>query len=188
MADAARSNLHTASYADLEALPDHVNGEIIAGDLVVSPRPALRHARASSRLGARLGGPFDLGDNGPGGWQILFEPELHLGDDVVIPDLGGWRVERLPEVPDEPWLSLAPDWVCEVASPSTAAIDRGPKREIYAREGVTHLWIVEPHAKTLEILRLADGVYFVAAVYSGDDVIHPEPFDALPFELAVLWS
>ncbi len=176
-----------ATYADLEALPEHQVGEIVAGELIVSPRPALRHANASSRLGAQLGGPFNLGEGGPGGWRILDEPELHLGDDVVVPDLGGWRVERLPQLPDEPWLGLAPDWVCEVLSLATVAIDRGPKREIYAREGVSHLWLVDPIAQTLELLRLAKEGYLVVAVHANDEQIHPAPFDALPFDLSILW-
>ena len=176
------------SYADIEALPPHVIGELLGGELVVSPRPALRHSQAASRAGVKLGGPFDLGNGGPGGWRILDEPELHLADDVVVPDLAGWRRDRLPELPDDPWIALAPDWVCEVLSPSTMARDRTIKRAIYARERVGHLWLIDPGARTLEVLRLVESGYLVAAAYAGDEIAHPEPFEALPFELADLWS
>ncbi len=114
-----------ASYADLEALPETVVGELIAGELYVSPRPAVLHAVASSRLGALLSSRFDIGDAGPGGWFILDEPELHLGGDAVVPDLAGWRRERLPALPRTAAFTLAPDWVCEVLSPSTETLERG---------------------------------------------------------------
>ena len=99
-----------ATYADIEALPDHLVGEILDGELHASPRPGLRHAVAATRLTGRLSPPFDDGLGGPGGWWILIEPELHLGEDIVVPDLAGWRRERLPEIPDAPHLELAPDW------------------------------------------------------------------------------
>jgi Uma2 family endonuclease len=108
-----------ATYADVLAAPDHVVAEILDGELHLSPRPAPRHAAASSGLGGALHGPFDRGRGGPGGWRILDEPELHLGADVVVPDLAGWRRTRLPRLPDEAYFTLAPDWICEVVSPST---------------------------------------------------------------------
>jgi Uma2 family endonuclease len=121
-----------ATYEDLLRVPEHQLAEIVNGELVVSPRPASRHARASTRLGGSLHG-FDRepGGDAPGGWLLLDEPELHLGErgaQVVVPDLAGWRRERLPELPDVPWFELAPDWVAEVASPSTARHDRVVKR------------------------------------------------------------
>ena len=125
-----------ATYEDLCNVPDHKVAEILDGELIVSPRPALRYASASSRLGGILGGPFDLGPDGPGGWWILDEPELHLRDDILVPDLAAWRRERLPFVPDAAYMTLAPDWACEVISPSTERIDRSRKMRIYAREDV----------------------------------------------------
>jgi Uma2 family endonuclease len=125
-----------ATYEDVLNAPEHKVAEILDGELVLSPRPALRHSRAASRLGTLLGNPFDRGRGGPGGWTLLYEPDLHLGEHVIVPDMGGWRLERLPSVPDAPWLDLAPDWVCEVLSPSTARIDRGRKLRIYAAAGV----------------------------------------------------
>lgn len=119
-------------------MPDTQVAEILAGELHTSPRPTPRHAVASSGLGADLSGPFDRGRGGPGGWWILDEPEIHVGDDVVVPDLAGWRRTRLPEMPAA-FFTLAPDWVCKTLSPSTEHIDRGTKLAIYAREGVAHL-------------------------------------------------
>lgn len=104
-----------AEYRDLFSLPDNLVGEIIDGELHTHPRPAPRHARASSSLGIEIGGPFDQGKGGgPGGWWILDEPELHLGPDVVVPALAGWRRERLSRLPDTAWIEISPDWVCEV--------------------------------------------------------------------------
>jgi Uma2 family endonuclease len=177
-----------ATYADLEALSDRYVGEILAGDLYASPRPRLRHAMAATRLTFRLGPPFDEGSGGPGGWWILIEPELHFGEDVVVPDLAGWRRQRLPAVPDAPYLELAPDWVCEILSPSTERIDRGLKLRIYARERVTHLWLLNPDARTLEILRLQGDQWLVLAVHSGESPVRAEPFDAIELDLAGLWG
>jgi Uma2 family endonuclease len=145
-----------ATYEDLVAVPSHLVAEIVDGDLHVSPRPASRHALASSRLGSELGPPFDRGQGGPGGWWTIFEPELHLQADVVVPDLAGWRRERLPEFPDTPAFTLAPDWVGEVVSPSTERLDRAKKMPVYGRERVGHLWIVDPTVRTLEVYRLSD--------------------------------
>ncbi len=154
-----------ATYADVEALPDHVVGEILDGELYASPRPRLRHAMAATRLTGRLSPPFDDGRGGPGGWWLLIEPELHLGEDIVVPDLAGWRRERLPEVPDEPHLELAPDWVCEILSHSKERIDRGLKLGIYAREKAPHAWLVNP----VDVLRRTGGERLIAPVYSNAD-------------------
>src|SRR5690349_20268531 len=128
-----------ATYEDLETVPPNRVGEIVDGELYVSPRPALLHLRAAFRLGSLLGMPFDLGRGGPGGWIMLRKPELHLGDDALVPDLTGWRRERMPQMPDTEAFTLAPDWVCEVVSPVTEVLDREKKMKAYAREGVSHL-------------------------------------------------
>jgi Uma2 family endonuclease len=122
----------SATYADLEAAPPHLVAEIIYGVLETHPRPVVRHMRVASQLGHELFGPFDRGRGGPGGWYFIDEPELHLGRNVVVPDIAGWRRERLPNIPDVAFLTLAPDWVCEVLPPATAKLDRGSKRTIYA--------------------------------------------------------
>ena len=133
-------------------------------------------------------GPFDRGRGGPGGWRILAEPELHLARDVVVPDLAGWRRERLPRLPDEAYFSVAPDWIGEVLSPSTAALDRVKKLNIYAREQVAHAWLVEPIAQTLEVLRLESGRWVIVGTWAGPAAVRAEPFDALELDLTLLWD
>jgi Uma2 family endonuclease len=125
---------------------------------------------------------------GPGGWWILDEPELHLGEQVVVPDLAGWRRERVPAIPDEAFFTLAPDWVCEVLSPSTERIDRGRKLRIYAEAGVAHAWFVKPTDRTLEVFRLRDGAWTIVGVWEGAAVVRAEPFDAVALDLAPLWG
>lgn len=178
-----------ATYADLEALPPNMVGEIVRGVLYANPRPATLHARASSRLGGELSGPFDRGRGGPGGWILLDEPELHFGDDVVVPDLAGWRRARMPELPQTSFLTLAPDWLCEVLSPSTAKLDRTDKLPLYASVSVTNFWLVDPIAKTLEVLRLDGATYRIVASFGGDDAkVRAEPFDVFELELGALWE
>jgi Uma2 family endonuclease len=177
-----------ATYADLEALPANVVGELIAGELHVSPRPAAPHTVAASRLGGELLGPFDRGRGGPGGWIILDEPELHLGEEVLVPDLAGWRMERMPEPPRTAAFSLAPDWVCEVLSPSTTALDRALKMPVYAREGVRHVWLVDPERRTMEVFRLQDARYTLLVTHAGMARVRAEPFEAIDLELPYLWG
>lgn len=177
-----------ATYEDLLKVPDHLVAEILDGELYTTPRPAPRHADASSGLGGVLRGPFDRGRGGPGGWRILDEPELHLGADVLVPDLGGWRRERLPALPEEAYFALAPDWICEVVSPSTASMDRVKKLRIYAREGVRHAWIADPIARTLEVLRLENGRWSIVSTAADLAVVRAEPFDALDLDLSLLWE
>jgi Uma2 family endonuclease len=177
-----------ATYADLEALPPNQVGEILGGVLHAHPRPAIPHTRAASKLGAKLDGPFDSGDGGPGGWLILDEPELHLGDDVLVPDLAAWRPERMPELPAAAFITMAPDWVCEVLSPSTAGIDRSEKLPLYARERVRHVWLLDPIAQTLEVLHLDGASYQLIATSRADAKVRAEPFDAIELSLGVLWA
>lgn len=177
-----------ASYGDLLAVPDHLVAEILGGELHTSPRPTPRHVQATSGLTIDLGGPFDRGRGGPGGWHILAEPELHLGDDVVVPDLAGWRRSRLTKLPEQAFFTLAPDWVCETLSPSTERIDRGKKLAIYAREGVAHLWLLNPIAETLEAYRLEQGRWLLLVTHAGDVAARVEPFEAVELELWRLWG
>lgn len=164
--------------------------EVIDGELHLSPRPAKPHAAAAAALGEELGPPFKRGRGGPGGWIILDEPELHLGSDIVVPDLGGWRRERMPAlVDDAPYFTLAPDWVAEVLSPRTAKTDRTDKLRIYARSGVGWLWFVDPLARTLEVLRRdPEGLWTVRAAFRDDARVRAEPFDAIELDLAILWA
>ena len=176
-----------AIYADIEALPPNVVGEILFGVLHTHPRPAPRHSRAASALGAMIGGPFDFNPGGPGGWIILDEPELHLGPHVIVPDIAGWRRERLPKLPETAYFETAPDWVCEVLSPSTARIDRTDKLTIYAVHGVKHCWLVDPDAKTLEVMALTGDKWLLAATFKDADPVTAPPFEAHTFALNVLW-
>ena len=179
-----------ATYDDLCKVPDTMVAEIIDGELVTHPRPALPHAHAESLIGSDLCSLFHRppGDRkGPGGWWILFEPELHLGDDVIVPDLAGWRRERVPVLPNVAAFTVAPDWACEVVSPATGAIDRGRKMRIYAREGLSYLWIVEPLARTVEVYRLEAGRWMVAATFGGAEPARIEPFEQAELDLARRW-
>lgn len=177
-----------ATYEDLLAVPDHQLAQIIEGTLHVHPRPASPHARAASTMGIDIGGPFDRGRGGPGGWLILDGPELHLARDIVVPDLAGWRRERMPEMPDAPYFTMPPDWACEILSPGTSKIGRGPKRRIYAREQVTYLWLVDPSTKTLEAYRMTGDQYLLIATHEDDDKVRVAPFDAVELELSAWWS
>lgn len=176
-----------ASYEDVLDTPEHLVAEILDGALHTHPRPAGPHSEAASVLGMDLGGPFHRGRGGPGGWLILDEPELHLGLDILVPDLAGWRRERLPAVPDAAFIELAPDWACEVLSPSTALVDRRLKLPIYAREAVRHVWLVDPRLQLLEVLRLDGDTYRLVQSHGEAEVVRAEPFDAIELELGALW-
>ncbi len=147
----------------------------------------MRHARASSVIGAKVAPPFDFGDDGPGGWWIIDEPELHLGEDIVVPDLAGWRRKTMPEYRDAAYCTIAPDWVCEVLSPSERRLDLNEKRALYAREGVRHLWFVDPDARTLESFALREGQWLLLATLADDAPVSLPPFDAISFPLDALW-
>ncbi len=174
-----------ATYDDLRAVPDHFVAEMFDGDLWAFPRPALPHANAAGSLFAEIHKSFHRKD--PSGWVLLFEPELHFGRDVLVPDIAGWRRARLPSVPAEAYLSLAPDWICEVLSTSTEAIDRGKKRRIYAREGVAYAWLIDPIARSLEVMPLDTGRWTKLDRYEGEAKVRVAPFDAIELELAALW-
>jgi Uma2 family endonuclease len=174
-----------ATYDDLRDVPDHFVAEMFDGDLYASPRPALPHANAASALLAEIHRSFHR--KGPGGWVILVEPELHFARDVLVPDVAGWRRARLPSVPAEAYLTLAPDWICEVLSTSSEALDRGKKLRIYAREGVTHAWLVDPLARALEVLALDAGQWAQRGRYDGAASVRAAPFDAIGLDLGALW-
>ena len=178
----------SATYEDLLKVPDTKIAEIIDGELIVSPRPGIPHAIVASGLGGDLGPPFQRGRGGPGGWWILFEPELHLGRDILVPDLAGWRRERMPVVPADAFVTLPPDWVCEVVSESSRRIDRIRKLPIYASFEVKHAWLIEPESQTLEVYRLENKHWALVATFESDAEVHAEPFDAIMLELKLLWD
>jgi len=184
---ALKRSKHRATYQDVIDAPMHMVAEVVDGSLHTHPRPAMPHALASSSLGVELGSPFQKGRGGPGGWWIIDEPELHLGEDILVPDLAGWRRERMPDFPDTAFVTLAPDWVCEVLSPSTRDLDRHGKRPVYAREGVRHLWFIDPEARDLEAFELRDGEWVLIATARNDDPVSIPPFEAITFPLDALW-
>ncbi len=179
--------LRHATYEDLLKIPDHLVAELIDGELYTSPRPGSRCARANSVLGATLSNFFDSDDRGPDGWWIVNQPELHLAGNALVPDIAGWRRERVPVYPDAPAFEFAPDWCCEVQSPSSGFVDRVKKRPLYAKHGVQHVWIVDPIAQLIEVYRLESGRWVLAGNYGGDDVVRIEPFEEFELALSRLW-
>ncbi len=178
-----------ATYADIVALPDHLVGEIVDDELWTAPRPAPRHAWAAGQLMAELGSRLRGGGSGrPAGWRILPEPELHFGRQVVVPDLAGWRRARLPRLPDTAYIAVAPDWACEVLSPSTEWLDRDKKLRVYAAAGVGHVWLVDPLARSLEVLRRTGATWTCVATHARHDVARAEPFGEFGVDLALLWD
>ncbi len=176
-----------ASYADVLAAPHHVVAEVIHGTLITSPRPAAPHAHVTSVLGMDLGSPFQRGRGGPGGWWILFEPELHFGAHIVVPDLAGWRLERMATIPDTAYFTPAPDWLCEVLSPSTEAIGRSDKLEIYRAAEVSWVWLANPRARILEVLQNSPEGWLRVAIHRDDAVASIPPFDAIELDVGALW-
>lgn len=174
-------------YKQLEALPENQVGEIINGTLHTNPRPVGPHGRTASVLGMLIGNPFDIGSGGPGGWWIIFEPELHFGEQVLVPDIAGWRHETLPEIPQDHRFTIAPDWVCEVLSPSTGKTDRIERMPIYAEVGIKYLWPADPRIQTLETYRLVDERWALTGSYNDNQKVSAEPFEAIEIELANLW-
>jgi Uma2 family endonuclease len=180
-----------ALYEQLLALPENVTGEIINGVLYTQPRPSARHGKTEGSLNIRIGGPFQFGDGGgPGGWWIIPEPELHFIRDVLtlVPDLAGWRRERLPELPEDHRFEVIPDWVCEILSPSTAKKDRTQKLPLYAEYQVAHVWLIDPIARTQEAFTLQGKNWLLVATLKDDDSVSVPPFDAITFSLADLWA
>ncbi|MDX9722771.1 MAG: Uma2 family endonuclease [Myxococcota bacterium] len=182
-----RAQRRPASYDDILRAPSHLRAELIDGELSLSPRPAAPHALASAVVGMDIGTPFQRGRGGPGGWWILFEPELHLDTQVMVPDLAGWRRERLPHLRNEPFFPLVPDWVCEVISPSSAGVDRVRKQPLYLHAGVAHLWLIDPIQRTLESYQARDGAWVVSGSYSEEKDARVVPFEAVELDIGSWW-
>jgi Uma2 family endonuclease len=175
-----------ATYDDLVGLPSGVVGEILDGQLHASPNPELRVAAAAVTLGRILLRPPGR-DEDPDPWQIVPEPELHLGADILVPRLAGWRSSRLRVLPDTSFFSVPPDWVCEVQSQGTASF-RARKMAIYAAERVSHAWLIDPLAQLIEARRLEDGRWTSVATHAGSEIVNLEPFPAIDLPLALLWG
>jgi Uma2 family endonuclease len=177
-----------ATYDDIVALPDSKIGEIVEGELYASPRPALRHAKIAVSLVVALGTRFSREQLGSKGWHILFEPEVHLGDEVFVPDLAGWRIERLASIPDTAWAETAPDWVCEILSPSTGHYDRGVKLPAYARHGVSYAWIVDPSSRRIETFVREGAEWRSTGSWPGNGEVAAPPFESVAIDLGAIWA
>lgn len=179
----------SATYQDVLDAPPNMVAELIEGELYLNPRPTPRHSHAALRLASVLDGPFMKGEDGPGGWWIVLEPEVHFEDDAhaVVPDVGGWLKDDVPRFPDTAYFESPPSWVCEVLSPSTRKLDLTTKRDFYARQGVREIWFVDPLARTLEAFSHTDGAWTLISAFKDDESVSLPPFDAIAFSLAVLW-
>ncbi len=188
MTMAAQVTQRKATYADLEAVPPHLVAEILHGRLVTHPRPAPRHAIAATRLSTILSSVFDLGMSGAGGWVFMIEPELHLGEEITVPDIAAWKRTNFSELPETAWIETPPDWVCEVISPSTERYNRTEKRQIYADAGVEHLWHVDTRTKLLEVFELSKGRWVLLKTWQeGSTKVRDRPFEATEFQIDLLW-
>jgi Uma2 family endonuclease len=176
-----------ATYADLLNVPEHKVAEIVEGELFTSPRPRIRHARAGAALTGAIYDAFDRGASGPGGWWVLYEPELHLDGDILVPDIAAWRREKLPSLPDDPAFTTPPDWVCEILSPSTAALDLDRKCPVYARHSVSWLWLVEPSGQNLDVFSREGGRWAKVESHRGSEAIQARPFEGAIIDLSLLW-
>ena len=183
----SKSTGAVATYDDLYTIPDNTTGEIINGKLIVTPRPSRKHVYASSSFGMLLQSLQFREGGGPGGWIFMDEPEIAFDQDILVPDIAGWKKERFPVEEDHNWISIAPDWVCEVLSPSTARTDKTAKMPVYARANVPHLWLLDPIAGTLDVFRLVESAWLVAGLFAGNDKVRAEPFQAVEIDLGLLW-
>lgn len=177
-----------ATYEDLYDIPENMTGEIINGELIVTPRPSRRHGYTATALGYKIGPSYQFGEGGgPGGWIFIIEPEIGLGEHTMVPDLAGWRKERFPADEETNWISAAPDWICEVLSPSTLRVDKIRKMPLYAEHGVKHFWLIDPNAKTLDVFRLQSGKWLLLGTHAEDDKVRAEPFQEIEIDMAGLW-
>jgi Uma2 family endonuclease len=176
-----------ATYQDVLDAPPHLNAEVIDGELHLS-RPGGPATAVAANVISDLHPAFSRGRGGPGGWLILAEPEIHVGDDIVDPDLAGWRRERLPLVPNGAFFTVVPDWVCEVLSPTTERFDRADKLPLFAAWGVRHAWLVHPRHRTLEVYKLDGGKWTLLAIHKDNVHVRAEPFEANEIDLSIWWS
>jgi Uma2 family endonuclease len=176
-----------ATYEDLFTIPENMMGEIIDGELMAAPRPSKRHVYAASSLDKEIGPPYQLGQGGPGGWVILVEPEIKFQKDILVPDLAAWRRERFPISEETNWISVTPDWVCEIPSPGTLRNDKVKKMPIYASHAVEHAWLIDPIVMALDVFRWESGRWLLLGSFAGDDKVRAEPFEEIEFDLGNLW-
>jgi Uma2 family endonuclease len=174
-----------ATYEDVLDSPESAVAELIDGDLYLSPRPMGPHQSVATGLIGLLYPRFSHGGGGDDGWVLLDEPQLNLDGRILVPDLAGWRASRMPSIPDH--FTLAPDWVCEIASRSTHKLDRTKKLPIYAASGVAHAWLIHPVLRSLTVLRLHGGHWIEIGFHEGDERVRAAPFESFELELGRLW-
>lgn len=174
-----------ATWADLERLPEDVRAEILAGEILIKPRPQPSHSHAHGALLGSVMGPFSTDPGGPGGWWILLEPDVRLGPhEIVEPDIAGWRKEKVPVFFDRQPIEIAPDWSCEILSPSTARFDRAHKSELYLKSGVGHYWLVDVEARVLEAYEARGGQWLRLGAWSDGDRQRIAPFEAIESDVS----
>lgn len=176
-----------ATYQDVIDAPPHMVAELVDGELYLQPRPAQPHTKAASTLGMWIGGAYQLGRGGPGGWWIQDEPELHFDAQVLVPDLAGWRRGRAEPDLTAAYVEVAPAWICEVLLPSTRRHDRVRKLPVYARYGVAHAWLVDPLDETVEVFELDRERWTLWGARGGRETVQLPPFQALELPLDELW-
>lgn len=182
------SSRKVPTIADLEALPSGVKGEIIDGVMYTMTRPRGPHQRLGLGIGADLRDPFDRGRGGPGGWWILPEPGIELlNTPEISPDVAGWRRERLPNLPSDAAITVVPDWVCEILSPTTRRHNLLIKKPYYASVGVLFHWIVDLEARTVTAYRLENGRWSELRVWGDERDARIEPFEAVALDVASWW-
>lgn len=185
----AETGRKKATYDDLLKIPENVTGEIVNGELITTPRPSRRHVHTASVLGIKVAPSYQFGEGGgPGGWIIYDEPEIHFStEDIIVPDLAGWRKEKLTTPAEEHRFIVFPDWICEILSPHTAQRDRIIKMRLFARYGVPFVWLIDPTLKTLEVFRLESDKWFRLDAFSENDKVRAEPFQEVEIDLSLLW-
>ncbi|MDR3569792.1 MAG: Uma2 family endonuclease [Syntrophobacteraceae bacterium] len=176
-----------ATYKDLYSIPEDTIGEIIGGELIATPRPAPRHSHVVTILSEELGPPYRRGRSGPGGWIFLYETEIRLGEDTVVPDLAGWRKERFPPQFEHNWIPVSPDWLCEVLSPGSFRSDKVKKMPLYARHGVGYIWLIDPVAMAMDAFRLESGRWSLLGSFTENDKVRVEPFQEIEIDLGDFW-
>ena len=186
MADTAR---RPATIEDLDRTPaDGRVYEILGGSLEAQPRPRPSHSRAQSRLNGQLSDPFDAGRGGPGGWWLLTEPEVRRSQhDIVVPDVAGWRRERLARLPTNRPIDTPPDWICEVVSPNDRGRDRVRKASLYLRAGIPHYWILDTDARSLEAFAARAGAWRRSGGRTDGDTPRIPPFESIELDISSLF-
>ena len=177
-----------ATYEDFCSVSENMIGEIIDGELIVTPRPTRKHGYAATTLVEEVGPPYHRGLGGPGGWIFIVEPEITFGEHTMVPDVAGWKAERFLWEEDQNPISVAPDWVCEVLSQGTFRLDRVKKMAKYAEHNVSHLWLIDPEHTTLEVYRLESGRWLLLGTFDGAEKVRVEPFQEIEIDLADLWG